>query len=165
MEKNSTKHFRFRQIKLWHSVEEYAIMFTWAIFLACPTGRAAMGQCEMTLLTAKGRRNGRTVTVSVTCRSVISSKVGRKQQVCILKILRGIHMKKRIKLKGRIKTYIQFCIYLGVLCCIVDVAMFMIDYRAGTLLAGYILFYFAITLSLYFYNKSCLLYTSDAADD
>ena len=29
-----------------------------------------------------------------------------------LKTLRGTFMKKRIKLKGRIKTYIQFCIYL-----------------------------------------------------
>ncbi len=66
-------------------------------------------------------------------------------------------MKKRIKLKGRIKTFIQFGIYLGLLCCIVDVAMFIIDYRAGMLLAGYILLYFAITLSLYFYNKPIIM--------
>ena len=66
-------------------------------------------------------------------------------------------MKKRIKLKGRVKTYIQFCIYLGVLLCAVDVAMFMIDYRAGLLLTGFTLFYFATTLSLYFYNKPVLM--------
>ena len=66
-------------------------------------------------------------------------------------------MKKRIKLKGRIKTYIQFSIYLGVLLCMVDVAMFMIDSRAGALLAGYTLVYFAITLSRYFYNKSIIM--------
>ena len=66
-------------------------------------------------------------------------------------------MKKRIKLKGRIKTYIQFCIYLGILCCVVDAAMFIIDLRAGTLLAGYIVLYFAITLSLYFYNKPVIM--------
>lgn len=66
-------------------------------------------------------------------------------------------MKKRIKLKGRIKTYLQFCIYLGVLLCIVDVALFVIDLRAGVLLAGYILFYFAIVLSLYFYNKPVIM--------
>ena len=66
-------------------------------------------------------------------------------------------MKKRIKLKGRIKTYIQFCIYLGVLLSVVDVAVFMIDVRAGAFLAGYIVFYFAITLSLYFYNKPVIM--------
>lgn len=68
-----------------------------------------------------------------------------------------MHMKKRIKLKGRIKTYIQFCIYLGILLCVVDVAMFMIDVRAGALLAGYTVLYFAITLSRYFYNKTIIM--------
>lgn len=66
-------------------------------------------------------------------------------------------MKKRMKLKGRIKIYIQFCIYLGILLCVVDVAMFLIDYRAGLLLGGYTVLYFAITLSRYFYNKSIIM--------
>ena len=46
-------------------------------------------------------------------------------------------MKKRIKLKGRIKTYIQFSIYLGILMIAIDAAMFLIDLRAGVLLAGF----------------------------
>ena len=66
-------------------------------------------------------------------------------------------MKKRIRLKGRIKNYIQFGIYLGILLCVVDVAMFLIDIRAGFLLAGFLVFYFAITLSLYFYNKPIIM--------
>lgn len=66
-------------------------------------------------------------------------------------------MKKRIKLKGRIKTYIQFSIYLGVLLCAVDVAMFLIDLRAGAFLTAYTVIYFAITLSLYFYNKPLIM--------
>lgn len=66
-------------------------------------------------------------------------------------------MKKRMKLKGRIRIYIQFCIYLGILLCVVDVAMFLIDYRAGLLLGGYTVLYFAITLSRYFYNKSIIM--------
>lgn len=66
-------------------------------------------------------------------------------------------MKKRMKLKGRIKIYIQFCIYLGILLCVIDIAMFMIDIRAGLLLAAYTVFYFAITLSRYFYNKSIIM--------
>jgi c-di-AMP phosphodiesterase-like protein len=67
-------------------------------------------------------------------------------------------MKKRIRLKGRIKTYLQFSIYLGVLLCAVDAAVSMIDYRAGLLLGFFVLFYFAVTLSLYFYNKPVIMH-------
>ncbi len=66
-------------------------------------------------------------------------------------------MKKRIKLKGRIKSYIQFGIYLGILLCIVAAAMYMVDYRAGLLLTGYTVFYLIITLTLYFYNKPIIM--------
>ncbi len=66
-------------------------------------------------------------------------------------------MKKRVKLKGRIKTYIQFSVYLGFLLLALDVAIFMIDLRAGALLAGYLVVYFAITLSRYFYNKPIIM--------
>lgn len=66
-------------------------------------------------------------------------------------------MKKRIKLKGRIKTYLQFSIYLGVLLLVVNVGIVLIDYRAGLLLGFFTLFYFAVTLSLYFYNKPVIV--------
>lgn len=66
-------------------------------------------------------------------------------------------MKKRIKLKGHIKTYIQFTIYLGILLAMIDIAMFLIDLRAGLLLTGFTVIYFIITLSLYFYNKPILM--------
>ena len=66
-------------------------------------------------------------------------------------------MKKRIKLKGHIKTYIQFTIYLGILLAVIDIAMFLIDLRAGLLLSGFTVVYFIITLSLYFYNKPILM--------
>lgn len=66
-------------------------------------------------------------------------------------------MKKRIRLKGRIKTYILFGIYLGILLSVVDVAMTMIDFRAGLLLGFFLIFYFAVTLTLYFYNKPIIM--------
>lgn len=66
-------------------------------------------------------------------------------------------MKNRIKLKGRIKTYLQFCIYLGFLLCAVDVAIFLVDFRAGIMLACFAIFYFTITLTLYFYNKPVIM--------
>ena len=68
-----------------------------------------------------------------------------------------IHMKKRIKLKGHIKSFLKFSIYLGMLLAVIDIAMFLIDVKSGALLTGYTLFYFAITLSLYFYNKPVIM--------
>ncbi len=66
-------------------------------------------------------------------------------------------MKKRIKLKGRIKTYLHFSIYLGILLCIVDAAICLLDIRAGILLTCFIALYFALTLTLYFYNKPVIM--------
>ncbi|MBR5247565.1 MAG: DHH family phosphoesterase [Lachnospiraceae bacterium] len=66
-------------------------------------------------------------------------------------------MKKRIKLKGRIRTFIKFSIYLGLLLCLVNAALYLIDYRAGILLTCFVIFYFAVTLSLYFYNKPVIM--------
>ena len=66
-------------------------------------------------------------------------------------------MKKRIRLKGHIKSYIQFSIYLGILLLFVDAAVFLINLRAGLLLAGYTVVYYIITLSLYFYNKPIIM--------
>lgn len=66
-------------------------------------------------------------------------------------------MKKRIKLKGRIKTYIQYSIYLGVLLAVINVTMFLVNIQAGVLLTGFTVLYFAITLSLYFYNKPVIM--------
>ena len=68
-----------------------------------------------------------------------------------------MYMKKRIKLKGRIKTYLQFSIYLGGLLLVVNAGIVAIDYRAGLLLGFFTLFYFAVTLSLYFYNKPVIM--------
>ncbi len=66
-------------------------------------------------------------------------------------------MKKRIKLKGKIKTYILFTIYLGVLLATVNAAVFMVDVRAGLLLGCFTIFYFAVTLILYFRNKPIII--------
>lgn len=66
-------------------------------------------------------------------------------------------MKKHIKLKGRIKTYLQFGIYLGILLCAVDAVVFLVDYRAGCIVAGFTAVYLAITLTLYFYNRPIIM--------
>ena len=66
-------------------------------------------------------------------------------------------MKKHIKLKGRIKTYLNFTIYLGALLSVVAFAVSMINGTAGVIVGSFTLFYFAITLSLYFYNKPLIM--------
>lgn len=66
-------------------------------------------------------------------------------------------MKKRIRLKGKIKTYLQFSIYLGVLLLVINAGIALLDYRAGLLLGFFTLFYFTVTLSLYFYNKPIIM--------
>ncbi|MBR4085665.1 MAG: DHH family phosphoesterase [Lachnospiraceae bacterium] len=66
-------------------------------------------------------------------------------------------MKKHIKLKGRIKTYLNFTIYLGALLCVVSFAASLADATAGLIVAIFTLFYFAITLSLYYYNKPLIM--------
>ncbi len=66
-------------------------------------------------------------------------------------------MKKHIRLKGRIKTYLNFTIYLGVLLCVVAVAASLVNATAGLIVGVFTLFYFAITLSLYYYNKPLIM--------
>lgn len=66
-------------------------------------------------------------------------------------------MKKRIRIKGRLRTYTRFSIYLGFLLLAIDLAVFLVNVTAGFLLLGYAVVYFAITLSLYFYNKPILM--------
>ena len=66
-------------------------------------------------------------------------------------------MKNSVKLKGRLKSYLQSSLYLGFLLIAVDVLIYMIDYRAGLVLSGFIIFYIAIILSMMFYNKPVIM--------
>ena len=69
----------------------------------------------------------------------------------------GYEMKKHIKIKGRIKTYLNFTIYLGILLCAVSLAVALVNFTAGVIVSGFTIFYFAITLSLYYYNKPLIM--------
>ena len=66
-------------------------------------------------------------------------------------------MKNSVKLKGRLKTYLQSSLYLGLLLVAVDILVSMIDYRAGLVLSGFMIFYFTIILSMMFYNKPIIM--------
>lgn len=69
----------------------------------------------------------------------------------------GWIMKNSVKLKGRMKAYLQSSLYLGFLLIAVDILIYMMDYRAGLVLSGFIVFYIAIILSMMLYNKPIIM--------
>lgn len=66
-------------------------------------------------------------------------------------------MKNTVKLKGRMKSYLQSSLYLGFLLAVVDILVYMLDYRAGLVVTAFLIFYFAIVLSMMFYNKPVIM--------
>lgn len=66
-------------------------------------------------------------------------------------------MKNSVKLKGRLKSYLQSSLYLGFLLMAVDVLIYMIDYRAGLVLSVFLILYIAIILSMMLYNKPIIM--------
>ena len=66
-------------------------------------------------------------------------------------------MKTKMRLKGRLRTYLRFTIYLGALLCAIDVAAFFMDKTAAFMLIAFTILYFAITLILYFVNKPLIM--------
>lgn len=66
-------------------------------------------------------------------------------------------MKKRIKLKGRLRLYLQSALILGIMLMFVNLGIYLMDYKAGLLLTGALLIYFAVTFIMMFYNKSVIM--------
>lgn len=66
-------------------------------------------------------------------------------------------MKKRIRLKGRLKTYLQASLFLGVLLILVNALICFIDIRAGFILAFFVIFYFIIVCILFLYNGPIIM--------
>ena len=66
-------------------------------------------------------------------------------------------MKKRVKLKGRLKIYMQISMYLGLLLLLVDIGIYFLDTRAGFLLTCFLVFYFAMILYLMLYNRPIII--------
>ncbi len=66
-------------------------------------------------------------------------------------------MKKRIKIKGRLRLYLQSSLMLGIMLAFINLGIYLMDYRSGLLLTGALLFYFAVIFILMFYNKSVIM--------
>lgn len=66
-------------------------------------------------------------------------------------------LKSRIKLKGRLKKYVQASLYLGFLLVLVNLVVYLISVSAGLVVTCFALLYFAVVLSLQFYNKPVII--------
>ena len=65
--------------------------------------------------------------------------------------------KTKIRIKGALRTYLQVSVYLGIFLAIINLFIYLLDYRAGLALSCFVLIYFAITMYLYLRNKSVVL--------
>lgn len=60
-------------------------------------------------------------------------------------------MKNKIKLKGMLKSYISISVYLGILLCAVDLAVWCLDVRSALVMTAFTVFYFLI---LFFFSRN-----------
>ncbi|WP_035795956.1 DHH family phosphoesterase [Butyrivibrio sp. WCD3002] len=65
--------------------------------------------------------------------------------------------KNRIRLKGKLKTFLYIFIYLGILLALVTIAVLTVDFTAGLIVAAFALLYFMAVIYLDFYNKPIIM--------
>ena len=66
-------------------------------------------------------------------------------------------MKTQVRLKGRLKVYLQAFLFLGVALALLTVLIFFIDYKAGFLLSLFVVLYFVVNFLLHYHNKNIIL--------
>lgn len=66
-------------------------------------------------------------------------------------------MNNKIKIKGQLRTYLQWTLFMGVLFVVMSVWLFIVDQKAGLIATGFTLFYLALALILFFKSKVRLL--------
>ncbi len=66
-------------------------------------------------------------------------------------------MKTRLKVKGHLRSYMRFSIYMGFLLLALNAAIFLVSIQAGALMSAFTIFYFAVTLTLYYNNKPMIM--------
>ena len=57
-------------------------------------------------------------------------------------------MKQRVKLKGRLKAYLQTAIILGIVLAGVNVGIYFLDIRSGAIVSAFLVVYFTAMLIL-----------------
>ena len=66
-------------------------------------------------------------------------------------------MSDKLKLKGQIRRFIRWPLYLSVLLILLNVLVYTLNIKAGILVSLGVVIYIAFSLSLYFYHKPLIL--------
>lgn len=66
-------------------------------------------------------------------------------------------LRSKMRLKGRLKRYMQTSLYLGFLLMIVNLAVYLFSIPAGLIVTCFTLLYFAVVVSLQLYNKPVIM--------
>lgn len=66
-------------------------------------------------------------------------------------------IRNKIKLKGRLKRYVQTSLYLGFLLVLVNLAVYLFSVPAGLVLTGFVIIYFIVVLLLQYYNRPVIM--------
>ncbi|NLL79197.1 MAG: DHH family phosphoesterase [Clostridiales bacterium] len=65
--------------------------------------------------------------------------------------------KIKIKVKGRLRSFQQASVILGILLALVNGAIYLFDFGAGVLLTCFVVIYFIVIILLMFYNKPIIM--------
>jgi hypothetical protein len=66
-------------------------------------------------------------------------------------------MKQKLRLKGKMQTFVHATLLLGLLLVVVDIWIYSIDVKAGVVLSGFVVFYLIMSLILVNFNKNILM--------
>ena len=66
-------------------------------------------------------------------------------------------MRNAVRLKGKLRRYLQTSLYLGVLLVLVNVTIYLVNVYSGFILSCFIIFYFAVLLSVLIYNRPVIM--------
>lgn len=66
-------------------------------------------------------------------------------------------MKKKVKVKGALQSYLRWPLFLSLLLIAMDIGINMADREAGIMMNGFVVVYIIIAMVLYFYKRSSIL--------
>ena len=66
-------------------------------------------------------------------------------------------MRNTIRLKGKLRRYLQTSMYLGVLLVLVNLSIYLVNVSSGLILTCFIIFYFAVIISTLIYNRPVII--------
>lgn len=67
-------------------------------------------------------------------------------------------MSKKKKLKGRLKAYVSWPLYLSLLLLVMNAGVYVVDRKSGVIVSGFVLAYLIIALVVYIKNKESIVF-------